>query len=207
MSVFRPDSEFMEFLGKVADFVILNLLCAICSIPIVTAGAAITARNYTAMKMTRGEEPSAVKSYFKSFRENFRQVTAIWMGFVVIWAMIALDWYNIIMHPTHNFPFTLKIVFAVMTFIFWATNDCLFYLEARFELKSLQLVKTALIMALLNIPKMVLICAATFLPYIICVWYIQWGLGIWILCKCVSLYYISKGWNRQFSKVLTGGEV
>ena len=56
MGVFSPDSEFMIAVGKIADYVIINLLCVLFSIPIVTAGAAMSAKFYVAMKMERGEE-------------------------------------------------------------------------------------------------------------------------------------------------------
>jgi predicted membrane protein len=54
-----------------------------------------------------------------------------------------------------------------------------------------------MVMALLNFPRMVLIFIVTFLPYIICAWYIEWGLAIWLLCTTVTLYYISKEFNKQ----------
>ena len=37
MELFRPDSEAMEFLGKVADYIFLNIVCLLLCIPIVTA--------------------------------------------------------------------------------------------------------------------------------------------------------------------------
>ena len=91
MDFFSPDSNFMAFLSKVADFVILNLLTVLCSIPIITIGAAYTAKFYTSMKIVRGEEPSVVKSYFKSFRENFAQVTGAWMILLVIAAILFIS--------------------------------------------------------------------------------------------------------------------
>ena len=74
MNILRPDSEVMEFLGKATDLIILNLLCVLCSIPIITIGAAFTAKYYVSMKIAKGEEPSAVKSFFKSFCLNFKQM-------------------------------------------------------------------------------------------------------------------------------------
>ena len=36
---FNMDNKFFVFMGKIADLCMLNLLCIICCIPIVTAGA------------------------------------------------------------------------------------------------------------------------------------------------------------------------
>ena len=43
-------------MGKVADLIIVNLLCVLCCLPIVTMGASLTALHYVTMKMVRNEE-------------------------------------------------------------------------------------------------------------------------------------------------------
>ena len=40
MGFLRYDSDFMVMLGRIADYVILNVLCVIFSIPLFTVGAA-----------------------------------------------------------------------------------------------------------------------------------------------------------------------
>ncbi len=49
--------EFREsdyvILGRVADLVWLNLLTLICCIPVVTAGAALTALHYVSIKLAK----------------------------------------------------------------------------------------------------------------------------------------------------------
>ena len=41
-SFFNMDSPVMRFLSRLCDLMILNILCLICCIPIVTIGASIT---------------------------------------------------------------------------------------------------------------------------------------------------------------------
>ena len=60
-------------MGRVADLIILNLLCIVCCIPIVTAGASITAMFYITLKMVRNEESYIVRGFFKSFKQNLKQ--------------------------------------------------------------------------------------------------------------------------------------
>ena len=45
-NIFNPDNKFFSFMGRVADLMILNLLCIVCCIPVVTAGPAIAAMYY-----------------------------------------------------------------------------------------------------------------------------------------------------------------
>jgi len=56
---------------------VLNLLWCICSIPIFTIGASTTAVYYVTLKLVRDEEDGTFRSFFKSFKENFKQATAI----------------------------------------------------------------------------------------------------------------------------------
>ena len=42
-------------MGRVADLLLLNFLCILCCIPVVTAGASITALYYVTLKMARDE--------------------------------------------------------------------------------------------------------------------------------------------------------
>ena len=53
---FSMDNKFFTFMNKVADLCILNIICLVCCIPIVTAGASITAMYYVTLKMVRNEE-------------------------------------------------------------------------------------------------------------------------------------------------------
>ena len=55
-SFFNMDSPIMRFLSRVCDLIILNLLAIACCIPIVTAGASITALFSVTLKMVKGEE-------------------------------------------------------------------------------------------------------------------------------------------------------
>ena len=201
MEILRPDSEVMEFLGKVTDFIIINLLTLLCSIPIVTIGAAFTAKFYVSMKMVRGEEPSAVKAYFKSFKENFKQATVMWLIALVVVLILAFDWYQVIYGVASTMPFALKVALAVISFVVWSVIYCMFPFLARYNVTNKELFKASMVMALLNFPRMVLIFIVTFLPYIICAWYIEWGLAIWLFATTVSLFYISKEFNKQLEMI------
>ena len=50
------DNGVTRFLGKVADFMFLNLLWIVCSIPIITIGASTTAMYSVMLKLVKNEE-------------------------------------------------------------------------------------------------------------------------------------------------------
>ena len=92
-NLFNPDNKFFAFMGKVADLMILNLLCIVCCLPIVTAGASITALYYVTLKIARNEETYIARGFFHSFKENFKQATIIHLIMIVLGALLIFDLY------------------------------------------------------------------------------------------------------------------
>jgi uncharacterized membrane protein YesL len=87
---FNPDNVVWRFFTMVGYIWILHILWLVCSLPVVTAGASATALMYSCIKLHRGEG-SPVKNFFKSFKENFKQATAMFFIFLVIGLILAGD--------------------------------------------------------------------------------------------------------------------
>ena len=60
---FNMDNKFFTFMSRVADLIILNLLCIVCCIPVVTIGPSIAAMFYVTLKMVRNEESYIVRGF------------------------------------------------------------------------------------------------------------------------------------------------
>ena len=91
--IFDMDSPVMRFLGRLADLMILNLVTLLCCLPVVTIGASLTAMHYVLLKMVRNEESYIVRSFFKSFKENFKQATGIYLIMTALGIVIGTDIY------------------------------------------------------------------------------------------------------------------
>lgn len=89
----NPDGPVMAFITKIVYCVYLNILWFLCSLPIVTAGASTTALFYVTLKMVHNEEGSLTKSFFRAFRENFKQSTIVWLILLVLGIFLAVDGY------------------------------------------------------------------------------------------------------------------
>ena len=69
-----------------ADLIALNLIWLICCIPIITIGPATTSMYCVARKMAEGEWPAVLKSFFKAFKDNFKQSLLVFLALcVLIW--------------------------------------------------------------------------------------------------------------------------
>ena len=93
MSIFDPEGPLMGTLAIIADLAILNLITLLCCVPVITAGAAMTAMHYVLLKSVRQEEGYITADFLRSFRQNFRQATAVWSLFLLFAALLVLDFF------------------------------------------------------------------------------------------------------------------
>lgn len=89
--LFNYDNPVWRFIGKFGDLILLNILFVICSIPIFTIGASTTAVYYVTLKLARNDDGYTIRSFFKSFKENFKQSTIIWLILLVVGIILGID--------------------------------------------------------------------------------------------------------------------
>lgn len=93
MKFFSYESKFSQLLLKLCRACYLNLLWFLCSIPIITIGASTTALYYASLKIVRDEDNHVGAQFFRSFRENFRQATVIWLILLGLGLFLGADGY------------------------------------------------------------------------------------------------------------------
>lgn len=125
--LFNTDSPVFSKLSTLADLVLLNLLTILCSLPVITAGASITALYYTMDKL-RKSESNLYRSFFKSFKENFKQATILWVVLLIVGALICVC---ILLYNYLNYPILLACSLLGL-FIWGAVVSWVFPLLSRF---------------------------------------------------------------------------
>ena len=158
--LFRMDSPLMRFLTKIADLMVLNILFCVTSIPLITIGASWTALYSVTLKMVRDEEGSVSRSYFRSFRQNFRQATLLWLGVLVVLALLALDIRALNGMAGGTAPGLLRVGVEILALLGIMVLQYLFPSLARFEASLADTLKNACMMALAHLPKTALMTAA-----------------------------------------------
>lgn len=113
MKFFSYESRFSQILLKLCYACYLNLLWFVCSIPIVTIGASTTALYYASLKIVRGEESYAGRMFFRSFKENFRQATQLWLILLGVGLFLGADGY-ILYHLRQSSTGTLAVIWTVI---------------------------------------------------------------------------------------------
>lgn len=166
MRFFDLDSPLMQLLNKMADLLWLNILTMICCIPIVTAGASLTAMHYMALKIVRNEECYITRGFFKSFKENFKQATIIWLLLLLITLIIVGDIF-IMRDSGIEFSNVMKVIITVAGVLVLFTATFVFPVLARFENTVFRTIKNAFMMSILQFPKTIAMIVLSLFPIIL----------------------------------------
>lgn len=201
MNIFSFDSPFMEFMTRAVEYMLVSLLCLLCCIPVITVGAAFTAQYYVGMKLIRGEEVPFFRGFFKSFKENFRQATIIWLIELLVAAFFAVDWYLIYKMGGENFNQILKILLGIVCLFFVMASIAVFALLARFEMTVIDALKGAFAYTYVNIPRMLFVLVLTIVPSVAAFKYFNWLVAVWPIASAACLYIISYNFNKSFRKL------
>ncbi len=208
--MFNPDSKLMIFLGKLADIVILNLLVIICSIPVFTIGAVWTSLYYVTIKMAKNEESYIFQEFFKSFKQNFKQATLIWlMNLAVILVYIA----DVVI-VTRSTPGTrwgiLFILTMMVGIVLFSAMIYIYPVLSHFENNILNTVKNGFLLSIASLPYTVLFIAIIAFPFVS----VFTNVGAYIMPVVILLgiagpaYLCSVvGWVRIFKKISPTEEV
>ena len=100
MRFFSYESRFSQLLMKLSCSCLLNILWFICSLPIFTIGASTTALYYACLKVIRDEESHAWELFFRSFKENFKQATQLWLILLIQLNLFAAEFNKVVVALT-----------------------------------------------------------------------------------------------------------
>lgn len=131
---FNYDNPVWRFIGKFGDLIILNVLWIVCSLPIFTIGASTTAVYYVTLKLARDDDGYTIRSFFKSFKENFKQSTIIWLILLLAGAILGVDLYFFarLFNGSSTVKTVMLTVFLAMALIYAAVAMYIFPLQSRF---------------------------------------------------------------------------
>ena len=166
MTLFSVDGKLYKFLDSLSSLVLLNILWLVTSLPIVTIGASTTALYAVTIKMVRREYVPAVRSFFREFRSNFKQSTALWATGLTVSLVLLVDLWICVKMPSpvrkliQFFTFGALLV-AVMTMM-W-----IFPMQAIFVNGYKRAIQNALRLTIAKLPQSVLTLIIAVCPYLL----------------------------------------
>ncbi|MCD7954160.1 MAG: YesL family protein [Lachnospiraceae bacterium] len=205
--LFNMENPFWQGLSKVADLMILNLVFLLCCIPVFTIGAALTGLNYVTLKMHDGEEGYIVRSFFKSFRQNFKQATAMWLITLFVAAILVGD-LLILRDMTGMFYTVLRVIIIIICIACVMIFLYQYAILARFDNTIRNTFRNSFIMSIADFPRtlaMIAIAAAaivvTFFNNTTLTWAILfWILGGFAIMSYCNTIFLSKIFQKYVPK-------
>ena len=131
--LFGRGSRFAEFATKLSELMWLNLLTIVCSIPVITLGAAFCAMHRVLVQIYRDEEKGITKAYFNSFKENFPQATKIWLLYILYFGVLFVDDFALraLKDPTIQY---LRILVPLLSILGILSLQWFFVMQSRYDL-------------------------------------------------------------------------
>ena len=127
-SLFSYENKFMQVLMTLGDLIILNLLFLLCSLPIVTMGAA-QAGLYTAVRTItdKNDDTAPVKAFFRGFKSGFIKINLV--GVVFLAVIVASLWAFFSLNPGFTkimalIGFCIVAILETLTMMFHSRFDC-----------------------------------------------------------------------------------
>lgn len=207
-SLFSPDSKIMQYLSRLYDLAVLNVLFLLTCLPIFTIGAANAALYTVCFRMDTEKEAGVFRTYFRAFRENFRQGTALWLIFALFGSACCV---NIVLFLSLGsalryafVPFAALLVLAVMGFSY------AFPLLSQFNNSTRSTLQNALILSLAYLPRSIVLAAVNIFPWAMLLLnlyaFLQLGFLWFFLYFAAAAYCNSRVLNKVFAPYLNHKE-
>ena len=164
-NLFRWDNPLIQLLTALADVILTNLLCLICCLPVVTAGASIAATYKVMLNLSQDTGGGIWNTFFTAFRENFKQATAVWLITLLVGASLVCDYILVQLYFQGGLHTALLIVVAVLTFLALAILAYLYPLMIRYQNTLREHLHNAMILCIYKFPKPILMVVLHALPF------------------------------------------
>ena len=159
MFTFNPDNFLARWLVKYFNMLLSFLLWIVCCVPIITVGASSTAYSSVLMRMAReADDISVFRHFIKSFSENFKQATIVWIILALAAAVGVSDLYAFRNVLVESSVMRTVLILAVL-FLCACLATVMIYIFpviARFQVTIKQAFRNALVMGFRKLPLTIL---------------------------------------------------
>lgn len=163
-NLFNANNPFFRLLSTLFDLMVLNILTLLCSLPVVTIGASLTAAHRVMGDVARDESSGIVQPFFSAFRDNFKQATVAWLIAFVVLSALVCDFILLRLFCDGMLYTVLLILLALLAIICLSILAYLFPLIGRYQNTLREHVRNAMILCIVNFPRTFLMVALHLLP-------------------------------------------
>lgn len=193
----RYDGPVIRYLAKAGDMILLNVLWVLCSLPIVTFGAATAAAHYVALKFVRDEGTSAASMFFRAFRRNLRQGCVLGLISLAGGGLLGADLWLVLTGKSQFSPIARLVMMGILwllAFLYVMVMIYVWAVMARFENTVGRTVFNSIVMAIANIKSTVMmICwdVSLITVTVVCVGFFPQAAAVLLLFGFPSLFILN----------------
>lgn len=132
MNFFGIDSPFARGIGKLVQMLYVGVLWFVCSLPVVTVGAASTAMFEVLLKMEKDREGYLARSFFQAFGRNLKSATLVWLPILAAQVVFAVNLFYYGVFGGGTF-LVQSVAFAILLGLSLLAGAYAFPVLARFE--------------------------------------------------------------------------
>ncbi len=162
---FQMDGPVMRAMSDLSTLVILNLVTMLCCLPVVTAGASLSAMHYILMQMPDEQVGHVIPAFFRQFRGNLRCSTLPWLILLAAGALFYMD-YRVFGSGDMNRALVIPAyagMGVVLLLYVW-----MFPLLARFDNTTAATLRNTMILAAGNLPRTLAMAAlSAVVPFVL----------------------------------------
>jgi len=129
-------------MNMLADILLCGILWVLCSLPLITCGAATTAAYYAMAKSVRHKEGYLAREFFRSFKANLKQMLILGLFFWIIAIILAVEivmcWMNEGTITNAFFVIEVGLMLLLFGHAVWVCP-----LVSRFNKNNVEVIKTA----------------------------------------------------------------
>ena len=203
MNIFSMNTSFMRGIRKLVELMYVGVLWFLCSVPIVTLGAATAAMYEVLLKVAKNHEGYFTRSFFEAFKGNLKQGICIWVPIMLagILFTVNLFYYWVL----GNGDFMLQTaVFAILLVVVASLFSYVFPVMAKFENTAMGHVRMAAMLALRN-PGWTVILIVIQLLTLFAVWFFVYFPLLFIMG--FSGYVQAVIFNHIFDRLIEKGMI
>lgn len=159
-NLFNPDAFLWRWCSRILDIMILSIFWLVCSIPVVTGGAASTALYDAAVHGIRREEHGAYARFFRTFRRELKTAVpaaVLWGAALAALLLMGRQIGVTIQEPVPVLASTAVLV--LLMFLVLAMLSWMFPLLSRFTFNFAGLNRTAWQFTLAHLPSSAVLVA------------------------------------------------
>lgn len=161
---FNLDNPVFQVLSRLADLVIVSLLCIVCCVPIVTIGPSLIALYKTVYDLTLERCSGTVRTFFHAFKSNFKQGLAAGLAGTLALISLVCDFFLLRWYYDGSAYTILVCLLFLLAFLTLGVLSYIIPLIGRYENTLRQHFQNALILLIRYLPKTIMMVLLHLLP-------------------------------------------